>query len=74
MEQSHAIKVEAIMREMNQKLRLAEKLEWKEETELLTREYEILETLAEDLANPDTVVSLFNERELIQSLLAIEEV
>jgi hypothetical protein len=40
----------------------------------LSREYEILETLADDLANPDTVISLFNERELVESLLAIEEV
>ncbi len=62
------------MRELNQKLRLAEKLEWQEEIELLSREYEILETMADDLANPDTVVSLFQERELVESLLAIEEV
>jgi hypothetical protein len=67
-------RVEAVMRELNQKLRLAEKLEWQEEIELLSREYEILETMADDLANPDTVVSLFQERELVESLLAIEEV
>jgi hypothetical protein len=68
------LSVQAVMRELNQKLRLAEKLEWQEEIDLLSREYDILETMAEDLANPDTIVSLFNERELVESLLAEEEV
>jgi excisionase family DNA binding protein len=66
-------RVEAIMREINQKLRLAEKSEWQEEIDLLTREYEILETLAEDLANRETVLYLFNKKDWIESLLAINE-
>jgi hypothetical protein len=66
-------RVEAILRELNQKLRLAEKLEWQEEIELLSREYEILETLAEDLASPETVVFLFNKRDWIESIIALNE-
>ena len=68
------LRVQAIMRELNQKLRLAEKLEWQEEIELLTREYDVFETLADDLANSETVASLFKEKEWIEDLIGIEEV
>ena len=68
------IRVNAIMREIGQRLRLAEKLEWQEEIELLSRQWEILETFAEDLVNPETVGSLFEAKDWIENLLAIEEV
>jgi DNA primase len=67
-------RVNAILREINQRLRLAEILEWKEEMELLSQEYEILEVLAEDLVNPETVASLYEAKDWVENLLAIEEV
>jgi DNA primase len=70
---STLLKVEAIMRGLNQKLRLAEKLEWQEEIELLSREYDIFETLADDLANSETVASLFNEKDWIEDLITVNE-
>jgi DNA primase len=68
------IRVNAILREIGQRLRLAEKIAWQEEIEVLTREWEILEALAEDLANPETVGSLYEAKDWIENLLAIEEV
>jgi DNA primase len=68
------LRVNAILREINQKLRLAEMLEWEEEIELLSLEYEILEALADDLVKPKTVLSLFEAKDWIENLLAIEEV
>ena len=68
------IRVNAIMREIGQRLRLAEKLKWQEEIELLSRQWEILETFAEDLVNPETVGSLYEAKDWIENLLAIEEV
>jgi DNA primase len=68
------IRVNAIMREIGQRLRLAEKLEWQEEIELLSRQLEILETLADDLVKPTTVKSLYEAKDCIENLLAIEEV
>ena len=65
------VRVNAAMRVIGQKLRLAEKLEWQEEFELLTREWEILEMLAEDLVNPETVGSLYESKECVESFLEV---
>jgi DNA primase len=68
------LRVNAVLRDINQRLRLAEKLEWQEEVDLLSREYEVLETMADDLADPQVIPHLFSKREWVESLLAIEEV
>jgi DNA primase len=67
------LRVNAVLRDINQCLRLAEKLEWQEEINLLSREYEILETIADDLANPRAVPHLFNKKDSLENLLAIGE-
>jgi hypothetical protein len=59
-----------LLREIGQRLQLADELGWKEESEISHRQWEILETLAEDLQTAKLVIELYANRAEIDALLA----
>jgi len=63
-------KVQSILRDVGQRMRVAGELKWQEETDRLTREWEILSDLSDDLQNPTQVMSLWAERESVEAILA----
>jgi hypothetical protein len=66
-------RAERILQELNQKLTIAEELRWAEEIRRLKREYAIIQTLADDLANPRFICDLFRERDWVKNVLGGED-
>jgi hypothetical protein len=60
------VKVQALLREVGDRMRLAKEVGWSEEVQLLSRQWKILNILADDLQNPKCAISLFECRESIE--------
>jgi len=64
------VKVQALLREVGDRMRLAKEVVWSEEVQLLiSRQWEILNILADDLQDPKCAISLFDCRENIEFIL-----
>jgi len=64
------IKVQALLRGVGDRMRLAKEVGWSEEVQLLiSRQWEILNILADDLQDPKCAISLFDCRENIEFIL-----
>src|SRR5262249_4413287 len=64
---------QSILREINQKLRLAQELSWQEEVDCLEREFEIISILSDDLQTPRYAIALYRDPEQsgwVENLLA----
>jgi DNA primase len=61
--------VNAHLRETGQRARVARLAGWRDEIDLLGREWMVLETLAEDLQDETMVLDLWRQRELIENLI-----
>lgn len=62
-------KAQSLLREIGDRLRHACDLKWKEEVQLLSREWAILSELADDLQNPKCAISLFDSRNSVEKIL-----
>ncbi len=66
---AHFDKAQSLLREIGDRLRHAYGLNWKEEVQLLSREWAILGELAADLQNPKCAISLFDSRDSVEKIL-----
>ena len=64
------VRANSQLREIGQRLQLAEELGWTEEIEIGRSEWELFETLAEKLQTPNLVIELYTTRAEIEALLA----
>jgi CHC2 zinc finger len=57
------LRAQSLLREINQKLRLAQELSWQEEIDRLVREFQILSILSDDLQTPKYAITLHRDPE-----------
>jgi hypothetical protein len=60
------------LREIGERRIIARLIDWREEINLLGREWTVLETLADDLQDDDLIIEIWREREAVEGLLGME--